>query len=217
MPRRKLTSQAPDPPHGNLNSLSVPSANWLDQPRSAIRDFFGSARANKAPAFDVGRCVVVLGPTRFLRLLWDELDTATRMGELEPSKRLATYVLLCPPAAVGAGAGRTPPLLPIFLGSVLHGLLARLDSRAPTEQTFGIELLVAVITSSLTGLLHLEWALRALSAELQARRYAYQSSVSVARRLATDLKRSKSGSAGVILQRLSSSPSFVANFPMMAA
>ncbi|KAL5518819.1 NUT1 [Sanghuangporus vaninii] len=207
----------PDSSDGNLDSLSVPTAHWLDQPRNVIRDFFSSARANKAPAFDVGRCVVVLGPTRFLRLLWDELDTATRMGELESSKRLAAYVLLAPPAAVGAGAGRTPPLLPIFLSSVLHGLLSRLDSRVHAEQTFGIELLVAVIASSLTGLLHLEWALRALGAESQAQRYAYQSSVTVARRLATDLKRSRSGSAGIILQRLSSSPSFVANFPMMAA
>ncbi|OCB85645.1 hypothetical protein A7U60_g7295 [Sanghuangporus baumii] len=207
----------PDSSDRNLDSLSVPTAHWLDQPRNAIRDFFNSARANKAPAFDAGRCVVVLSPTRFLRLLWDELETATRMGELELSKRLAVYVLLAPPAAVGAGAGRTPPLLSIFLSSVLHGLLSRLDLRVHGEQTFGIELLVAVITSSLTGLLHLEWALRALGAESQAQRYAYQSSVTVARRLATDLKRSRSGSAGIILQRLSSSPSFVANFPMMAA
>ncbi|KAL5495140.1 NUT1 [Sanghuangporus weigelae] len=212
-----LPEAEPDSSDRNLDALAVPTAHWLDQPRDAIRDFFNSARANKAPAFDVGRCVVVLGPTRFLRLLWDELDTATRMGELELSKRLAVYVLLAPPAAVGAGAGRTPPLLPIFLSNVLHGLLSRLDSRVHTEQTFGIELLVAVITSSLTGLLHLEWALRALGAESQAQRYAYQSSVAVARRLATDLKRSRSGTAGVILQRLSSSPSFVANFPMMAA
>ncbi|EJD03833.1 uncharacterized protein FOMMEDRAFT_154950 [Fomitiporia mediterranea MF3/22] len=200
-----------------LKSLSIPSSHWLDQPRKSIREFFNAARAGRAPAFDVGRCVAVLGPTRFLRLLWDELDTPAKLGELEVSRRLATYVLLCPPAATGAGAGRTPPLLPIFLGSVLHGLLTRLDLKAPAEQTLGIELLVSVLTSSLTGLLHLEWALRAVGADTQIENHAYQPSVTIARRLAADLRRSKSPSAAIVIQRLSSSPSFVANFPVMAA
>ncbi|KAI5123762.1 hypothetical protein M0805_000352 [Coniferiporia weirii] len=191
--------------------------HWLDQPRNAIRDAVTFARAGKAPFLDVGRCVAVAGATRFLRLLWDELDSVAQMGDMEISRRLTSYVLLCPPAAVGAGVGRSPPLLPVFFGNVLHMLLARLDAQPPTEQTFGIELLVAIISSALTGLLQLEWALRAVAADVQAERFPYQPSVTVARRLAVDLKRSASPAASVVVQRLSSSPSFVANFPMMAS
>ncbi|KAH8120455.1 mediator complex subunit Med5-domain-containing protein [Phellopilus nigrolimitatus] len=198
--------------------LSLTSqALWCDQPRNAIRNAIAASRAGKAPAFDIGRCVVVAGPTRFLRLLWDELDAAAQIGDMELSRRLASYALLCPPAAVGAGAGRVPPLLPIFFGGMLHVLLARLDAQTPTEQTFGIELLVAVVTSALTGLLQIEWALRAVAADVQTERHFGQPSVTVARRLAADLKRSTSPTAVVVMQRLSSSPSFVANFPMMAA
>ncbi|THH04163.1 hypothetical protein EW145_g5729 [Phellinidium pouzarii] len=191
--------------------------HWLDQPRNAIRDAFTSARTGKAPAFDVGRCVAVVGPTRFLRTLWNELDAAAQMGELELSRRFSTYVLLCPPAPIGSGAGRAPPLLPVFFGGVLHILLAQLDGQTPTEQTFGIELLVAVISSALTGLLQLEWALRAVATDASSERFPYQPSVTVARRLAADLRRNTSPTAAMVMQRLSSSPSFVANFPMMAS
>lgn len=174
------------------------------------------ARTGRAPAFDVGRCVSILGPTRFIRLLWTELEGAAQLGDMELSRRLATYILLCPPAEVGPGAGRTPPLLPIFLTSGLQFIIARLDSLSPTEQTLGTELLVVVITSTLTGLLQFEWAMRAAAPNSTSETPSYRSSVAIGRRLAADMKRSKSPSAGMVLQRITSSSSFIANFPMMA-
>ena len=192
--------------------------HWLDQPRKAIHDAITLARTGRAPAFDVGRCVCILGPTRFIRLLWTELESAAQLGDMELARRLATYILLCPPAEVGPGAGRTPPLLPIFLTSGLQYILSRLDGLPPTEQTLGTELLVVVITSALTGLLQFEWAFRAVAPNTSAAETpSYRSSVAVGRRLAADLKRSKSPSATMILQRMTSSPSFVANFPMMTS
>lgn len=198
-----------------LGTLSIDTqSHWLDQPRNIIRNAFAVARSSKSPSFDVVRCVTVLGPTRFLFTFWEELDASAQIGDLELSRRFATHVLLCFP---GASFECSPALLHIFLGSVLQKLLAQLDGYTPAKQTFGIELLVAIIASSLTYLLQIEWALRTTSADNVTERVIWQSSVSVARRLASDLKRSQSPSAAAVLQQLSASPSFVANFPMMAA
>ena len=150
----------------------------------------------------------MLGPIKFLKLLWAEINGVAQLGEMESGRRLVTYVLVVPPIA------REPPLLPIFLCTLMPTLLADIEKQMPAEQTISIELLVSIIASSLTGLSQMEWALRALEAEM---RYPIgQPSITIARRLAMDLKRSPSAVASVIIQRLSASPSFVANFPMMA-
>jgi len=194
------------------NPLALgPQASWLDPPRNSIRDAIAAARTGKAPSFDVARCVLVAGPTRVISILWDEVSTAAQMGSLEIGRRLATYALLCPPS------GRVPPLLPLFFGSFMHTLLSRIDKDKPAEQTINIELLVAVISSSLTGILHFEWALRVGETQAEVRHPVGQPSVTIAKRLAIDLKRSKSSTADIVMQRLSSSPSFVANFPMMVS
>lgn len=204
-----------DPIEADLGTLSINTqSHWLDQPRNIMRNAFQMARLGKAPSFDVIRCVTILGPTRFLFTFWEELDSSAQIGDLELSRRFATHVLLCFP---GVSVECSPALLHIFLGSVLRKLLAQLDGYVPAKQTFGIELLVAVIASSLTYLFQIEGALRAVAADINTERVIWQSSVSVARRLASDLKRSQSPSAAAVLQRLSASPSFVANFPMMAA
>lgn len=204
--------------------LALPSGkHWLDQPHDIVRDALHAVSSGKAPALDVARCVSIAGPTRFLRILWDAFDAAAAANAtqvtvvLEASRRIATYVLLAPPSTTPPGAPPVPPLLPLFTGTFLHTLLRRLDGCSPAEHTIGIELLGAVIISVLTALLQMEWALRAVSIDLQTEYLYLQPSVSVARKLALDLKKSPSRSAAEVLQRLSSSPSFVANFPMMAA
>lgn len=200
-----------------------PIKHWLDQPADIVNGALRAARTDKAPALDVARCVIIAGPSRFLRILWDAFDAATAADPaqvavtVEASRRVATHVLLAPPAATPPGAPPVPPLLPFFTGTFLHTLLKRLDGYNPTEHTIGIELLGAIIISVLTGLFQMESALRAVSVETQTEHLYLQPSVSVARKLALDLKKSPSRSAAEILQRLSTSPSFVANFPMMAA
>lgn len=76
-----------------------------------------------------------------------------------------------------------------------------------------VELLVTIVSSVLTAALHLEWALHTVSGESQ---YVLgESSGTMARRLAFALKGNKdSHTSGTIAQRLTSSQSFVANFPV---
>lgn len=201
----------------------TPSKHWLDQPQDVIHTALHAAQTGKAPTFDIVRCVSIAGPSRFLRTLWDAFDAATAASAthvaaaIEVCRRIATHVLLAPPSATPPGAPPVPPLLPFFTGSFLHSLLTRLDGCTPAEHAIGVELLGTVTTSVLTGLLQMEWALRAVQMEPQTDHLYLQPSVSVARKLAQDLKKSPTRSAAEILQRLSSSPTFVANFPMMAA
>ncbi|TDL28703.1 hypothetical protein BD410DRAFT_893659 [Rickenella mellea] len=206
---RNFTEDSPDMDPQSLTLNAQPQ--WLDQPRQYIHGALRAARAGKAPCFDLGRCCAVLGPTKFLRLLWQELSGAAQMGDVESSRRIATFALTCP----ADFTSHLPPLLPIFLHTVLPTLLPALDSQIPPEQTLNIELLVAVISSSLTVLLQMEWAIRAVDGE--PRHPAGQPSATNARRLALDLRRSKSSTAGIITQRLSSMSSFVTNFPMMVS
>ena len=105
-----------------------------------------------------------------------------------------------------------PPVLPIFLFVSLPSIIANADTQQPAEQTMTIELLVAVVSSVLNAAIHLEWAMRFASSD--DRLVLGQSSAALARRLAMDLRRDRTSSVRtIILQRLTSSPSFVANFP----
>ncbi len=151
-------------------------------------------------------------PTKFLRMLWDQLIhlLASTVSDMEAPRRFATFVLTIPRTP------RSPPLLPIFLHLILPSLVATADNLAATEQTIWVEFLVAVISSSLTGALHLEWALLTTCGE--ERNVLGQSVTSMARRLAGDLKRRGNGTvAGMVLQRLTAMQPFVANFPTFAA
>ncbi|OCH95796.1 hypothetical protein OBBRIDRAFT_745014 [Obba rivulosa] len=196
-------------PAENIGTPSVPGvrAIWSDIPRQAIQDALGAARAGRAPALNVDRCLLHTTPPEFLRTLWTELMKAASMGDMEAPKRIATFVLTMPRAS------RSPPLLPIFLHMFLPSLVAAADHLNASDQTVTVELLVSVISSSLTAALHLEWALLTVCEE---ERFALgQSASAMARRLAADLRRKGQGpTSSVILQRLASSPPFVANFPI---
>ncbi|KDQ63670.1 hypothetical protein JAAARDRAFT_189219 [Jaapia argillacea MUCL 33604] len=208
---RKLALQALSIPNENGQaSLSLgPQIAWMDQPRQAIRDALSMARSGKAPALDVDRCLLVTTPSKFLHLFWSELSTATSLGAMEVCRRLATFALAMPRLS------GTPPLLPIFLHVVLPSLISSIDHQPASEQSVNIELLVSIISSSLTSALHLEVALHKVCGE--QRPVLGQLSSGMARRLASDLRRKGSPTAGVIAHRLSSSASFVANFPTFIA
>ncbi|KII93232.1 hypothetical protein PLICRDRAFT_121648 [Plicaturopsis crispa FD-325 SS-3] len=184
-----------------------PQQHWMDQSRQAIRNAFAAARAGKTPALDVAHCLLSTPPTAFLRLLWSELRAAASLGEIETCRRIATFVLTMPRAP-----SQGPPLLPVFMRSVLPALLAPADQH---EQSVAVELLVAITSSVLTAALHVELALLSVCGE---QRYVLgQSSAAVARRLAGDLRaKTHSPTSAVIMQRLGSSSAFVANFPMFA-
>jgi mediator of RNA polymerase II transcription subunit 5 len=165
------------------------------------------ARSHKAPYLDIQRCLKTLPPIKFLQLLWSELQAAANLGELEACRRIATFVLTTPQDS------NIPPVFPIFLHIILPSLIADADKQPPPEQTMSVELMVAIISSVLNATIHLEWAMKSASGE--DRLVLGQSSIGASRRLASDLRRNrKSNVSNMIMQRLSSSQSFAANFPV---
>ena len=76
-----------------------------------------------------------------------------------------------------------------------------------------VDLIVTIVSSVLTASLHMELALRSVPGEHKF--VLAQPSAVMARRLAGDLRSKKhSPTSSAIVQRLSSSQSFVANFPV---
>ncbi|KAF8843987.1 hypothetical protein BDN67DRAFT_1066405 [Paxillus ammoniavirescens] len=194
---------------GNTQTQDEPSTTspgaFLDFARREIRDALALARQHKAPRVDVGRCLTVTTPTKFLLLLWSELCVAASHGEMETCRRLATFVLITPRSGV-------PPLLPLFVYNVLPILIAAVDQQGG-DTSMNTELLVMIISTSLSAALHLEWALQTLCNEHTV---LGQASAVLARKLAADLhaRRASSITSGTILQRLGASPAFVANYPV---
>ena len=180
-----------------------------DYVKRAVREAFVSARAKKAPALDVDRCLLITTPTKFLSILWAELTVASSMGQLDVCRRIATYVLSMPRAS------RSPPLIPLFLHLSLPNLISSADHLLAPEQALAVELLVAVITSTLTSALYVEWAL--LSVCKEKRLVLGQPALAMARRLSSDLRHKADSPTSVsIVQRLTANAPFIANFPTFA-
>lgn len=195
---------------GNSQSLEDPSTAppdaFLDFPRREIREAFALARQHKAPRIDVGRCLTITTPTKFLLLLWSELCVAASLGETETCRRIMTFVLVVPRSGV-------PPLLPLFMYNILPRLITAVDKQAG-DTSMNTELLATIIAGALSNALHLEWALQTMCNEhttLQG-----QASAVLARKLAVDLRTRKTTSrtSRTILERLGTLTPFAANFPV---
>jgi mediator of RNA polymerase II transcription subunit 5 len=186
-----------------------PATKWIDFPRQEIHEALALARGHKAPRIDVTRCLTATSHSKFLHLLWSELSVASSLGDMETCKRLATFVLAVPRQLSSA-----PPLLPIFMYNVLPSLIAAIDQQPATEKGMNTQLLVTIVSSTLTAALHIEWAVQTVCEEQHF--VLGQPSAAVARRVATNLRAQKNSSStsATILQRLGSSPTFVTNFPV---
>ena len=195
-------SQAPE----DSATTGTPPDAFLDFPRREIRDAFALARQHKAPRIDVGRCLTVTTPTKFLLLLWTELCVAASLGETETCRRIMTFVLAVPLAGV-------PPLLPLFMYNVLPQLIAAVDQQGG-DTSVNTELLATIISGALSGALHLERALQTICNEHTT--LLGQASAVLARKLAADLRTRKTTSrtSRTILERLATSSPFAANFPV---
>lgn len=179
------------------------------QPRQAIRDAITKARGSKAPILDVDRSIKTCGPEKFLRMLWSELLATANLGEPDICTRIATFALTIP-RPLGS-----PPLLAMFLHILLPGLLSTIDNRQVGDQTVAVDLLGQIVSSILTISLYLDLAFTEVSRPVLG-----QSSIVIARRVAVDLRlraKNHSHASKMILQRLSASQSFVANFPVFKA
>ncbi|KAJ7837532.1 hypothetical protein B0H14DRAFT_3087213 [Mycena olivaceomarginata] len=175
----------------------------------AIRDAITKARGSKAPILDVDRSIKTCGPEKFLRMLWSELLATANLGEPDICTRIATFALTIP-RPLGS-----PPLLAMFLHILLPGLLSTIDNRQVGDQTVAVDLLGQIVSSILTISLYLDLAFTEVSRPVLG-----QSSIVIARRVAVDLRlraKNHSHASKMILQRLSASQSFVANFPVFKA
>ena len=184
-----------------LNNLSL---HWVDQPRRAIQNGLAQIQSGKVSSLNVAACLVETSAADFLQTLWLELNQSVKAGmTVDAIKPLAVFILATPRST------HLPPLLPIFLHNVLPSLVDRPDN----PMTGDLELLIAITSSSLMAALQLERALYTTGGE-----QVYplgSSSSSMARRLAVDLRHRKSNSKGrLIAQRLTSSQTFVTNFPV---
>jgi mediator of RNA polymerase II transcription subunit 5 len=179
----------------------------MDHPHLAIREALQFSRTGKAPSIDIDCCLTITSPTKFLHLLWSELNVAASRGQMEDCRRMATFILVALPRSPN-----TPRLLPLFIHLVLPSLIAIIDRQQPPDNVMSIELVVAVISSVLTAALHLEWAVHMVCHDKDM---LGPSSLSMARKLAETLRgRKQSRTSVVIAQRLAASSSFVANFPV---
>ncbi|KAJ3813742.1 mediator complex subunit Med5-domain-containing protein [Lentinula aff. lateritia] len=185
-----------------------PRVSWQEYPRQAIQTALNMARTNKLPSIDVERCLKVVSPSKFLQVLWSELVVVANVpSEIEHSRRLAVFILTAPRPPT------TPPLLPIFLHNIVPSLIIYIDSQPEQTMTMSAELLVALVSSVLTAVMHLELAMQSATVKVQP--VFGQTSSAMARRLVSDLRTRKFSYTGnTLAQRLSSSQSFLANFPV---
>jgi mediator of RNA polymerase II transcription subunit 5 len=194
--------RSPDSVEPNVNN---PSLHGADQPRRAIQNALALIQSGKPPFLNVAACIAETPVTEFLHTFWLELNMSIKR---DAAKRLAIFVLATPRAPP------MPPLLPIFLHNILPSLIDKFDNPNLGQAMVGdLELLIAIISSSLMAALQLERALFTTSGE-----QVYplgSSSSSMARRVALDLRHRRGSSEGKqIAQRLASSQTFVTNFPM---
>lgn len=200
------TSHLPEPKEPTLNSSSP---SWADQSHRAVQNALVQLQSGKAPFLNVAACLVETSSIEFLQTFWLALNMPIKTDAIaDAAKRLAVFVLATPRASP------TPPLLPIFLHNVLPSLIDRFDDPNHGQAMTGdVELLIAIISSSLMAALQLERALYTTSGEQVFP--LGSSSSAMASRLALDLRHRKSSSKGkLIAQRLTSSQTFVTSFPV---
>jgi len=203
------TTHLPKPKEPILNSPSSPS--WADQSRRAVQDALVLLQSGKPPFLNVAACLVETPAIEFLQTFWLALNMPIKTdATADAAKRLAVFVLATPRASP------TPPLLPIFLHNLLPSLIDKFDNpNLGQAMTGDLELLIAIISSSLMAALQLERALLYTASGGEQVSMLGSSSSAMASRLALGLRHRKSSSKGkLIAQRLTSSQNFVANFPV---
>jgi len=100
----------------------TPWVNPLPHTRQVIRE---ALRRDKPASLDVDAILLHTAPTKFLHLFWSELSVAASMGNMDQCRRLATHVLVIVPSTSSGGC--VPPLMPVFLHSILPSVIAKMD------------------------------------------------------------------------------------------
>jgi mediator of RNA polymerase II transcription subunit 5 len=179
---------------------------WEAQPRQDIHNAITAASAQKVPRLNIENCLRLTSPTKFLHAFWSEILIPGSMREAETVKRLTTFVLAMPRSS------ESPPLLPIFLHTVLPSLISNIDLQPPSEQSIAVDVLATVISSALIAAAHLDRAVRTISGEHKPA--LGQHSPALVRQLAAELRNVQHQQAGsLVAQKLVASQSLISNFP----
>jgi mediator of RNA polymerase II transcription subunit 5 len=178
------------------------SAYPQDKLRILIRNALAPSHHGTVPTLSVAACLAFTSPVDFVYTLWSELSITASLGELGLCQQLGAFALSMPTM------DHSPPLLPLFLHLLVPSVVTSNAQHTPPDQSV-VELLVALISSSLTFSLHLEYALRGGA-------QSNSSTLSMARRLADDLKslRHHHLMTSAISRRLAGNQTFITNFPM---
>ena len=99
----------------------TPWVNPLLHARQAIRE---APHRDKPASLDIDAILLHTPPTKFLYLFWSELSVAASMGNMDQCCRLATRVLITISSTSSSG-GCVPPLMPVFVHSILASVIAR--------------------------------------------------------------------------------------------
>lgn len=118
---RNLTTAHTEPAMALVQQ--TPWVNPLPHTRRVIRE---ALRRDKPASLDVDAILLHTPPTKFLHLFWAELSVSASLGNIDQCKRLATHVLVIVPSTSSSG-GCVPPLMPVFLHSILPSVIAKMD------------------------------------------------------------------------------------------
>jgi hypothetical protein len=183
---------------------------WTDQAAVAIRTALNQAGSGQVPVLDVARCILTTSPAGFLETLWRELLASSVISGPQVAHRFAVVVLTAP--RIEFAPGLKTWLLPLFLRVIVPRIVAIVDDQESQEHS-PVELLAAIVSSSLTAALYLERAPPARKHQAAGG----AETVTLARRFAQWLHEHEGGTCKALSQRLASIPDFRVHFPVFAA
>jgi hypothetical protein len=183
--------------------------SWSDLVTHAVHTAIGLAASGQPTFLNVHRCLLSTTPARFLQTLW----TQSAMMSGPACQRLVVFALTAPQVRLIPGMARTTNLLPVFLQAVLPRIIVGLDLEQQPSRDSQAELLVAIITSSLT-------VSHCLTDNLMngPAQPVPSPAMVLARELAKGLQaeQSTSPTSQMVLQRLAAMPVFCTRFSMFA-
>lgn len=207
---KEIGAEAPSAQSSPQDHASFPSL--------AVRRALETARSGGAPGINIRRCLTVASPLAFLEILWAEFQASSAdvAHDLDVFRRIAAHVLLSTATHSHPGC---PPLLPIFLHTFLPRKIAWVETMFGEQQTRSVELLAAIVSSSMTAAFHLERSLNSSNTTSPAVKTAALrlKTTNLAARLSQTLQLDTGHVAAMIRQRLAAVQSFAAMYPEFAS
>jgi hypothetical protein len=197
----------------NTPATTPPRVAWPDYTEHAVQHALALATSGQPTFLDVPRCLLSATPVQFLQTVWRQILQSAMMNGLSPSHRLAVFVLTAPQVRLFPSMTRGIILLPVFLQAALPRIITSLDIDQESPRDLPVELIVAIISSSLTVSHHLTDSPTNLPGSITPKMI-----MSLARELAKCLQaqQSRSVTSQTMLQKFAAMPVFCNRFPVFA-